>query len=149
MGLIDQVNGDIKEAMKAKEKEKLEALRAVKSAFLLAATEKGAGGGVDDDTAMKVIQKLVKQRKESAELYVQQGRQDLADVEIAQADVISVYLPAQLSESELEDKLRAIIDQVGASSMADMGKVMGVATKSLAGQADGKAISAVVRQLLA
>jgi uncharacterized protein YqeY len=148
MNLFDTVSEDIKKAMLAKEKEKLEALRAVKTAFLLARTESGAGGGLTLDAELKIVQKLVKQRRESAEIYQQQNRQDLADKELLEASVIEQYLPAQMSEQELETALKAIIERVGAKIPSDMGKVMGVATKELSGKADGKAISAKVKQLL-
>ena len=148
MNLFDTVSEDIKKAMLAKEKEKLEALRAVKTAFLLARTESGAGGGLTPDAELKIVQKLVKQRRESAEIYQQQNRQDLADKELLEASVIEQYLPAQMSEQELETALKAIIERAGAKIPSDMGKVMGVATKELSGKADGKAISAKVKQLL-
>lgn len=148
MSLQDQINNDIKEAMKAKDTLKLTALRAVKSQLLLAATEKGADGETSEEAGMKMLQKLVKQRKESAELYLGQGRQDLAEPELAEAAIIEKYLPAQLSEDELKPILQAIIDQIGASGPQDMGKVMGMASKQLAGKADGKTISTVVKSLL-
>ena len=149
MSLFDTVSEDIKKAMLAREKEKLEALRAVKAAFLLARTESGAGGELTPDAELKIVQKLVKQRRESAEIYQQQNRQDLADKELVEASVIEQYLPAQMSEQELETALKAIIDRVGAKAPSDMGKVMGAATKELSGKADGKAISVKVKQLLA
>ena len=149
MSLFDIVSEDIKKAMLAREKEKLEALRAVKTAFLLARTESGAGGELTPDAELKIVQKLVKQRRESAEIYQQQNRQDLADKELVEAAVIEQYLPAQMSEQELETALKAIIDRVGAKAPSDMGKVMGAATKELSGKADGKAISVKVKQLLA
>lgn len=148
MTLTEQINADIKSAMLAKEKEKLEALRAVKSAILMAATEKGAGDGMSDDAEIKMLQKLVKQRREAAEIFNGQGRADLAEVEEKQAEWISVYLPKQLTEEELRAELSAIIAEVGASSIADLGKVMGAASKKLAGRADGKAISTNVKSLL-
>lgn len=148
MTLTEQINADIKAAMLAKEKEKLEALRAVKSAILLAATEKGAGDEMSGDAEIKMLQKLVKQRREAADIFKGQGREDLAEVEEKQAEWISVYLPKQLSEDELRAELTAIISEVGAASMADLGKVMGVASKKLAGRADGKAISNQVKSLL-
>jgi uncharacterized protein len=147
MNLTDQINNDLKEAMKAKDKETLTALRAIKSQLLLAATEKG-GGESDEEAGIKMLQKLVKQRKESAELYKSQGRDDLADPELAEAAIIEKYLPKQLSEDELKPILQAIIDKVGAAGPQDMGKVMGAASKELGGKADGKTISTVVRQLL-
>ena len=148
MSLFDTVSEDIKKAMLAKEKEKLEAIRAVKAAFLLARTNVGAGGELSTDEELKIVQKLVKQRKESAEIYQQQNRQDLADKELLEASFIEPYLPAQMSEQELETVLKAIIERVGAKTPADMGKVMGVASKELSGKADGKAISTKVKQLL-
>ena len=135
-------------AMKAKDQVRLNAVRSVKSAILLAKTAEGASGELTDGDIVKLIQKLAKQRKEAAEQYVAAGRQELADNELAEADVLAAYLPKQLSPEELEAKLREIIAEVGASAPSDMGKVMGVATKRLAGLADGKAISAVVRSLL-
>ena len=149
MSLQDQINNDIKEAMKAKDTIRLTALRAVKSQLLLAATEAGATGEASEEAGIKMLQKLVKQRKESAELYKSQGRGDLADPELAEAAIIEKYLPEQLSEEELKPILRGIIEVVGASGPQDMGKVMGMATKQLAGKADGKTVSAVVRSLLA
>lgn len=147
MSLKDQIGEGIKQAMRAKEKEKLEALRAVKSALMLLETDKNAGE-INEEAEIKLLQRLVKQRKESADIYTSQGRSDLAEPELFQAEVISEYLPKQLSEDELKAAVQSIIDSVGASSMADMGKVMGVATKELAGKSDGKSISAMVKQLL-
>jgi len=148
MSLFDKINEEIKNAMLSKEKEKLEALRAIKAAFLLAKTEKGATETLSADQELKIIQKLVKQRKESAEIYKSQNRQDLADKELFEASVIEQYLPKQLSQEELETELKKIIEKVGAKSAADMGKVMGVATKELAGKSDGKTISEMVKKLL-
>jgi len=148
MNLFDTISEDVKKAMLAKEKEKLEALRAVKAAFLLARTEAGAGGVLSAETEIKIVQKLVKQRRESAEIYQQQNRTDLADKELLEASYIEQYLPAQMSEQELETTLKSIIEKVGAKAPSDMGKVMGVATKELSGKADGKAISTKVKQLL-
>lgn len=148
MTLQDQINNDIKEAMKAKDTIKLTALRAIKSQLLLAATEAGAGGETTEEAGIKMLQKLVKQRKESAALYTEQGRDDLAQPELAEAEIISVYLPTQLTETELRPILSDIIERVGASGPQDMGKVMGAASKELAGKADGKTISTVVRELL-
>ena len=148
MTLEQQIQKDIMEAMKAKDQVRLNAVRSVKSAILLARTAEGASGELTDGDIVKLIQKLAKQRKEAAEQYVAAGRQELADNELAEADVLAAYLPKQLSPAELEAKLREIIAEVGASAPSDMGKVMGVATKRLAGLADGKAISAVVRSLL-
>ena len=148
MSLFDTVSEDIKKAMLAREKDKLDALRAVKAAFQLARTEAGAGGGLTSEAELKIVQKLVKQRKESAKIYQQQNRQDLAGKELLEASVIEQYLPEQMSEQELETVLKAIIERVGAKTPADMGKVMGAATKELSGKADGKAISAKVKQIL-
>jgi len=148
MSLYDTVSEDIKKAMLAREKEKLEAFRGVKAAFQLARTEAGAGGELTPEAELKIVQKLVKQRRESAEIYQQQNRQDLADKELFEASVIEQYLPAQMSEQELETVLKAIIERVGAKVPSDMGKVMSVATKELSGKADGKAISIKVKQLL-
>lgn len=148
MSLTDQINNDLKEAMKAKDTVTLTALRAIKSQLLLAATEKGADGETSDDAGIKMLQKLVKQRKESAELYRAQGRNDLADPELSEAAIIEKYLPKQLSEDELKPIIEALIAKVGASGPQDMGKVMGAASKELGGKADGKTISQVVKQLL-
>lgn len=148
MNLTDQINNDIKEAMKAKDSVRLTALRAVKSQLLLAATEKGSDGTTSDEAGIKMLQKLVKQRKDSAEIYAQQGRNDLAEPELAEVAILEKYLPKQLSEDELKPIIQAIIEKVGASGPQDMGKVMGAASKELAGKADGKTISGVVRGLL-
>lgn len=136
-------------AMKAKDTVRLNAVRSIKSAILLAKTAEGASGELTDGDIVKLIQKLAKQRKEAAEQYVAAGRQELADNENAEAAVLSEYLPKQLSPEEVEEKLKEIIAEVGASAPSDMGKVMGVATKRLAGLADGKTISGIVKQLLA
>jgi uncharacterized protein YqeY len=149
MNLFDTVSADIKAAMLARDKVRLEALRGVKKEFLEAKTAKGGDGELADDAAMKILVKMVKQRKESAAIYVEQNRPELAEEELAQAAVIESYLPKQMSEEELTAALKAIIEKVGATSAKDMGKVMGTATKELAGKADGKAISAKVRELLA
>lgn len=148
MSLKDTINNDIKEAMKAKNKEELKALRGIKSLILVAETEKGAGDELSEDAEMKLLTKAAKQRKDSAETYAANGRQELADAELAELQVIEKYLPKQLTEEELQATLKEIINEVGASGPQDMGKVMGVATKKLAGKADGKAISAQVKQLL-
>lgn len=145
MSLTDQINNDIKAAMLAKDSGKLEALRAIKSALLLLKT---SPEGQNEASELKALQKMVKQRMEAAKVYVEQGRQELADVELAQAAVIETYLPKQMSEEELKTILSEIIARVGASSPADMGKVMGTATKELSGKADGSVISKVVRELL-
>lgn len=149
MSLFDQVSEDIKKAMLAKDKVALDALRGIKKEFLEAKTAKGGDGELHDDRALQLLQKLVKQRKESAEMYTAANRPELAQEELAQCAVIERYLPAMMSESELTEALKAIIAQVGAQGPQDMGKVMGVATKQLAGKAEGKTISAKVRELLA
>jgi uncharacterized protein YqeY len=149
MSLKQQIDNDIKKAMLAKNKEELEALRAIKSLILLAETDKGAAGDVSPETENKLLQKAVKQRKESADIFLQQGRKDLADKENFQLDVISRYLPKQLSEEEIVSTLKSIIAQVGAKGPQDMGKVMGNATKALSGKADGRLISELVKKLLA
>lgn len=148
MSLFDQVSNDIKSAMLAKDKVRLEALRGIKKEFLEAKTAKGADGELSDDTAMKILVKMVKQRKESAQIYTEQNRPDLAEPELAEAAVIETYLPKQMDEVELTEALKAIIAEVGATSAKEMGKVMGVASKRLAGLADGRAISAKVKELL-
>lgn len=145
MALEEKINADIKAAMLAKESAKLEALRAVKSAILLLKT---SPEGYTDETELKALQKMVKQRKETADVYNGQGRADLAEVELAQAAIIEVYLPKQMSEVEIKAEVEKIIASVGASSPADMGKVMGAATKALAGKADGKVVSTIVKELL-
>ncbi|HIY48501.1 MAG TPA: GatB/YqeY domain-containing protein [Candidatus Barnesiella excrementavium] len=148
MNLFDQVSNDIKSAMLAKDKVRLEALRGIKKEFLEAKTAKGADGELSDETAMKILAKMVKQRKESAQIYSEQNRPDLAEPELAEAAVIETYLPKQMSDEELTEALKAIIAQVGAKTPQEMGKVMGVATKQLAGRADGRAISTKVKELL-
>jgi uncharacterized protein YqeY len=149
MSLQETINNDIKSAMKNKAEAELRALRGVKSALLLAQTEKGASGEISEEKEIQILQKLVKQRKESLDIYEQQGREDLASVEREEIAIIERYLPAQMGEDELRKVLQDIISATGASGMADMGKVMGTATKQLAGKADGKTISALVRELLA
>lgn len=148
MNLFDQISEDIKKAMLAREKVRLEALRGAKKEFLEAKTAKGANGELSDDTAMKIIVKMVKQRKESAKIYVENNRQELADNELAEAAVLEEYLPKQLSAEELEAEIRAIVAQVGATGPKDMGKVMGVASKALAGRAEGRAVSEAVKSIL-
>ncbi|MFQ3215074.1 MAG: hypothetical protein ACJAT1_000082 [Marivirga sp.] len=148
MSLKQQIDSDIKEAMKAKNKAQLTALRSIKSLILLAETEKGVKEELSEDTEMKLLVKAAKQRKESAETYAANGRQELADNELVELAVIDKYLPAQMSQEELALKLKEIITKVGASGPSDMGKVMGMATKELAGKADGKAISITVKSLL-
>lgn len=149
MELEKQIQEDIKSAMKAKEAVRLSALRAIKAEILLAKTAENASGDITDADVIKIIMKLVKQRKESAAQYAQAGRQELADNEMAEATALEVYLPKQLSEAEVEEILRGIAAEVGACKPADMGKVMGVATKRLAGQADGRVISSIVKKILA
>ncbi|MBP3714504.1 MAG: GatB/YqeY domain-containing protein [Phocaeicola sp.] len=149
MDLFEQVSNDIKEAMKAKDKVRLEALRNIKKVFLEAKTAPGANDTLADADALKIIMKLVKQGKESGELYKQSGRDDLADAEFAQVAVFEQYLPKMMNDEELEAALKEIIAEVGATSMKEMGKVMGIASKKLAGKAEGKAISEKVRALLA
>ena len=148
MDLFERVSEDIKNAMKAKDKVALETLRNVKKVFLEAKTAAGANDALADADALKIMQKLVKQGKDSAAIYVQQGRQDLADTELAQVAVIEKYLPKQMSAEELEAELKQIIAQVGAAGPKDMGKVMGVASKALVGKAEGRAISEAVKKLL-
>lgn len=148
MSLEEKINQDIKDAMRAKEKEKLEAIRAIKAAILLAKTQKGASDNMSDDEEMKALQKLVKQRKDSAQIYKEQKREDLAEKELFEASIIEKYLPEQMSDEELTKVIQSIINQVGAKSMADMGKVMGMASKQLAGKADGKAIADKVKSIL-
>lgn len=146
--LFDKVSGDIRAAMKAHDKVRTEALRNIKKYFIEAKTAPGANDTLDDDTALKILQKLAKQGEESANTYTQAGRNDLADEELAQVAVVKEYLPQPLSEAEIEAKVKEIIAQTGAVDMKSMGQVMGMATKLMAGQADGKAISAIVRKLL-
>ena len=148
MELEKRIQTDMVSAMKAKETVRLASLRAIKAAILLAKTAEGGNGEVTDPEVVKIIQKLVKQRKESAQQYNDAGRPELAENELAEAAVMEVYLPKQLSEAELEAELTKIIAEVGASTPQEMGKVMGVASKRLAGRADGKAISAKVKELL-
>lgn len=148
MSLKQQIDADIKKAMLSKNKEELEALRSIKSLILLAETEKGRPDDITSDAEMKLLTKAAKQRKESAEIFQGQNRKDLADRELLQLEVINRYLPKQLSAEEIESTLKNIIDEVGAKGPQDMGKVMGVATKKLAGQADGKVISELVKKLL-
>lgn len=147
--LFDQISNDIKEAMKARDKVRLETLRNIKKVFLEAKTAPGANDELTDDAAMKILQKLAKQGKESAATYVQQSRQDLADDELAQVAVIESYLPKPLTDEEIEAAVKEIIAQTGATSMKEMGKVMGIASKQLAGKADGGKISQIVKKLLA
>ena len=148
MALEQQIQKDIMEAMKAHNTVRTNAVRAIKSEILLAKTS-GAGAEITDGDVIKLIQKLIKQRKESAAMYAQGGRQDLADNELAEAAEMEGYLPKQLSEAEVVEIVKGVIAETGASSMADMGKVMGLATKKLAGQADGRTVSTIVKKLLA
>ena len=148
MAALDNLTTEIKEAMKAKNALALEALRAIKSAVLLQKSEAGASDGMSEDEEIKLLQKLVKQRRDSAAIFREQNRVDLAEPEEAQAEVIARFLPEQLSEEEVGKVIESIIAQTGASSMKDMGKVMGMANKQLAGKADGKTISTLVKQLL-
>lgn len=149
MELEKQIQADMVAAMKAKETVRLASLRAIKAAIMLAKTAEGSTGEVDDAAVVKIIQKLVKQRKESAQQYNDAGRPELAENELAEASAMEVYLPKQLSEAEVEAELRKIIEEVGASKPSDMGKVMGAATKRLAGLAEGRLISTLVKNLLA
>jgi hypothetical protein len=148
MTLADKINDEIKEAMKAREKEKLEALRSIKKVIIEAKSTKGAGSELDDEEVLKIIAKLAKQGSESAAIYKQQGRTDLFEQEMFQVAVFENYLPAKLSDVELTEKIKSIIAELGATSIKDMGKVMGSASKQLAGLADGKDISAKVKELL-
>ena len=148
MSLQDEVMSKMKEAMKAKDKVALESLRAIKSVILLAQTESSASDALTEDEELKILQKLVKQRKDSAAIYIEQGREDLAAPEIAQAAIIAEFLPEALTEAEIEKVVIGTIDAVGASGMKDMGKVMGLVSKELAGQADGKTISVLVKKNL-
>ncbi|WP_411030272.1 GatB/YqeY domain-containing protein [Spongiimicrobium sp. 3-5] len=149
MGLQEQVMQEMKAAMKAKDTVALESLRAIKSALLLAQTQGGGAKDLTEEDEVKLVQKLVKQRKDSATIYKEQGRDDLAAPELAQVAVIERFLPEQLTEEEIEKVVVQTIDATGASGMKDMGKVMGIVSKELAGQADGKTISAIVRSKLA
>ena len=149
MSLAEKIASDLINAMKAKDKVALEAIRAAKTAFILAKAEKGANSVLSPEEELKIVQKLVKQRRESATIYKEQNRMDLYEKEVIEADVLERYLPAKMSDEELTTVITEIITRIGAKSASDMGKVMGVATKELAGKADGKEISAKVRQLLA
>ena len=146
--LFEQISADIKTAMLAREKVTLETLRSIKKEFLEAKTAKGGDGTLPDETALKIIQKLLKQRKESAQIFIDQNRKDLADNELAEAAVLERYMPAQMSDEELTAAVSAVIAQVGATSLQDLGKVMGIASKQLSGKAEGRAISEKVKQLL-
>lgn len=148
MDLFEKVSEDIKTAMKAKDKVALDTLRNIKKVFLEAKTAPGANDLLSDADALKIVQKLTKQGKDAAEIYIQQGRQDLADSELAQVKIMEAYLPKQMTPEELEAALKEIIAETGASGAKDMGKVMGVASKKLAGLAEGRAISTKVKELL-
>jgi uncharacterized protein len=147
MSFTDRINNDLKEAMKAQDQKSLRAIRAIKAAILLANTD-GTGQELTDDRALAIVQKLMKQRKESHDIYLSQGREDLAVIEKEEMDVLVRYLPAQLDDESVKNILRQIIQETGAAGPKDMGKVMGVATKKLAGQADGKLVSSLVKELL-
>ena len=149
MALFDQISEDIKSAMKARDKVRLETLRNIKKVFLEAKTAPGANDTSADADALKIISKLAKQGKDTATTYTQAGRQDLADAELAQVEVLESYLPKQLSQEEIEAEVKKIIAEVGATSMKEMGMVMGTASKQLAGKADGRVISEIVKKLLA
>jgi uncharacterized protein len=149
MGLTDQINEDIKTAMKAGEKDKLMALRDIKSKLLLEMTKEGGDGDVDDTKVFAILNKLYKQRMESIEIYRQQNREDLLEVEAKQAEVIAAYLPKALSQSEIEEIIAQVITQVGAAGPSDLGKVMGAANKAMAGRADGKLVADSVKSMLA
>jgi uncharacterized protein YqeY len=148
MSLTEKIAGDLINAMKARDKVPLEAIRAAKTAFLLARSEKGSDSVLTGEEEIKIIQKLVKQRRESAEIYKENNRPELYEKETAEADVLEKYLPAKMSDEELTNIIKAIIDRIGAKSPSDLGKIMGVAVKELAGKADGKEISSIVKQLL-
>lgn len=148
MSLTTQIDQEIKQAMLGKQEARLRGLRAIKSALLLARTEKGASEEISQETEIKVLQKLIKQRKESADIYKAQNREDLYKIEAEEMEVIEGFLPKQMERSEIEGFLKELINRVGATSVKDMGKVMGAANKELAGKADGKTISEVVKQLL-
>lgn len=148
MALFEQISEDIKKAMLAKDKVSLEALRGIKKEMLEAKTAKGASGDLTDEAAVKILQKMVKQRRDSAEIYKQQNRPELAENELAEMAVIECYLPKQMTDEELSAALKEIIAEVGATSAKEMGKVMGVASKKLAGKADGRLISEKVKSLL-
>lgn len=148
MDLFDKISEDIKKAMLARDKVRLEALRGIKKEFIEAKTAKGAGGVLTDEAAIKILVKMAKQRKESAQIYKENNRQELADNELQEAAVIEEYLPRQLNEEELTEELKKIIAELGAEGPKDMGKVMGVASKALAGKAEGRLISAKVKELL-
>lgn len=149
MSLEQSIMADLKDAMRSKDEKALRSLRAIKAAIIVAKTSEGAGGEISPDDEIKLLQKLIKQRKDSLEIYEKQNREDLALTEKEEIEIIEKFLPRQLSEDDLKEALTKIIKDAGASSPADLGKVMGIATKQLAGQAEGKAISSLVRELLA
>ncbi len=149
MDLEQKVMNGMKEAMKARNEASLRSFRAIKAEIIKAKTEPGAGGAINADTEFKLLQKMVKQRKDALDIYKQQNREDLARIEQEELDIISTFLPARMSEEDLKKELQQIIKETGASSPADMGKIMGIATKKLAGKVEGKAISAAVKELLA
>lgn len=148
MGILNNLTNEIKDAMRAKDKLKLEALRSIKSAVMLQQTQAGAGNELSDEDEIKLVQKLVKQRRDSATIFREQNRPDLAEPEEAQAEVIAAFLPQQLTQEEITSIVKEIVENTGASGMKDMGKVMGMASKQMAGKADGKTISKVVKSLL-
>lgn len=149
MTLAEIINSDIKKAMRAKDSKKLAALRAIKSALLLEATGKDRSSGeIPETVELQILKRLVKQRKESAKIYQEQGRPDLAEDEVYQSEIIEAYLPEQLGEEEIKNRIQEIINKTGASAMKDMGKVMGIASKEMAGKADNKLISQIIRTLL-
>ncbi len=149
MNITEQIQNDIKEAMKAKDRERLSALRDIKSKLLLEMTKDGGDGDVDENAALKILNKLYKQRTDAAAIYKEQNREDLYDEEMSQANVIKSYLPEPMSAEEIESKVKGIIESMGASGMGDMGKVMGAASAQLGARADGKTVSTIVRKLLA
>ena len=148
MTLLEQITQEIKTAMKAKDKVALEALRGIKKELIEASTAEGAGGEVSEEAGMKIMQKMVKQRKDAAAIFVEQGREDLAEKENAEAEIIAKFLPEQITGEELEKLVAAIVEKSGASSMKEMGKVMGMASKELGGKADGKEIADLVKKIL-
>ena len=148
MSLENTINADIKTAMIAREKDKLNALRAVKAAILLAKTEKGVEGGLTEDAEIKILQKLVKQRKDSYEIYKNQGHEEMANEELFQFEIINTYLPEALDEDEVMEIVKAVVEKTGATTMKDMGKVMGLASKELAGKADNKLVAGIIKKLL-
>lgn len=148
MSLEKEITQKLKEAMKAKDKAKLEAIRAIKNAILQEKTKAGAGDEIDEATELKMLQKLVKQREDSAEIYKKENRDELAEKEMFEANIIREFLPEQLSEEDIKARVKKIVEETGATSMKDMGKVMGLANKQMAGRADGKMISEIVKQML-